>query len=361
MSKKVTLQDIADALGISRNTVSKAINNSEGLAEATREKILQKAVEMGYKQFSYMKTLSRLVKVEETAEERQREQKAPAFLGEIAVLSTSYLGLSHHFSSLMLDKLQRELLPLGYAVHFHHISSEDRKARALPFTFVRERVRGILCVELFDYGYGQMLSTLGLPLLFVDGPSRRSGRTLPADQLLMESVSGITRLTNLLLEKGVRRIGFIGDYEHCQSFFERYMAFRGAMLLAEVPVEERYMIKELSVLGIFEALRKLEELPEVFLCANDFVATDALQGLHRLGKRVPEDVMLCGFDDSPESRVFSPPLTTVHIHTQVMAYTAIQLLLSRMEEPNLDYRTVYTETELILRGSTPVLEAEQED
>ena len=49
MKKKVTIQDIADALGISRNTVSKAINNSEGLAEATKEKILQKAVEMGYR------------------------------------------------------------------------------------------------------------------------------------------------------------------------------------------------------------------------------------------------------------------------------------------------------------------------
>ena len=61
MKKKVTIQDIADALGISRNTVSKAINNSDGLAEATRQKILQKAVEMGYKQFSYVSSLIGLV------------------------------------------------------------------------------------------------------------------------------------------------------------------------------------------------------------------------------------------------------------------------------------------------------------
>ena len=58
MNKKVTIQDIADALGISRNTVSKAINNSEGLADSTREKILQKAIEMGYKQFSYAGSLA---------------------------------------------------------------------------------------------------------------------------------------------------------------------------------------------------------------------------------------------------------------------------------------------------------------
>ena len=54
MAGRVTIQDIADALGISRNTVSKAINNTGVLAEATREKVLKKAVEMGYKQFSYI-------------------------------------------------------------------------------------------------------------------------------------------------------------------------------------------------------------------------------------------------------------------------------------------------------------------
>lgn len=59
MANRVTVQDIADALGISRNTVSKAINNSPGLSAATRDKVLQKAAEMGYKQFSYLTMVSR--------------------------------------------------------------------------------------------------------------------------------------------------------------------------------------------------------------------------------------------------------------------------------------------------------------
>lgn len=54
MSTRVTIQDIADELGVSRNTVSKAINNTGILADATREKVLKKAAEMGYKQFSYV-------------------------------------------------------------------------------------------------------------------------------------------------------------------------------------------------------------------------------------------------------------------------------------------------------------------
>ena len=61
--KKVTIQDIADALGVSRNTVSKAINNSDRIADDTREKILQKAIEMGYKQFSYAQNQNNLEKL----------------------------------------------------------------------------------------------------------------------------------------------------------------------------------------------------------------------------------------------------------------------------------------------------------
>ena len=62
--------------------------------------------------------------------------------------------------------------------------------------------------------------------------------------------------------------------------------------------------------------------------------------------------MLCGFDDCAESRVSHPPLTTVHIHTRVMAFAAVQLLVSRIKEPSLDYRIVHTQTDLIHRDST---------
>jgi LacI family transcriptional regulator len=96
----------------------------------------------------------------------------------------------------------------------------------------------------------------------------------------------------------------------------------------------------------------LEELPDVFICANDFIAGDLFRGLFSIGKSVPEDVMLLGFDNSPESRIIRPFLSTVHIHTQVMAFSAMQLLISRKHEPSLDARIVHTETELILREST---------
>ena len=114
----------------------------------------------------------------------------------------------------------------------------------------------------------------------------------------------------------------------------------------------RFCIKNMNPEQLNNTLVSLGELPEVFICANDFVADDAIYALRKLGKSVPEDVLFCGFDDSPQSRIMTPSLTTVHIHTQIMAVAAMQLLLSRIEQPNLDYRTVHTETELIYRDST---------
>ena len=86
MSNKVTIQDIADALNLSRNTVSKAINNTGILAESTRERVLQKAIDMGYKQFSYAKSISEI--------HNPTLSSANTDLGEISLFTGSFLNNS---------------------------------------------------------------------------------------------------------------------------------------------------------------------------------------------------------------------------------------------------------------------------
>ena len=82
------------------------------------------------------------------------------------------------------------------------------------------------------------------------------------------------------------------------------------------------------------------------------MAGDLIRALYSIGKNVPEDVCVLGFDDAPESRISRPALSTVHIHTQGMAFSAVELLISRIKQPSLDFRTVHTQTDLILREST---------
>ena len=166
-----------------------------------------------------------------------------------------------------------------------------------------------------------------------------------------------------MFRRGKKRIGFIGECMHCTSFYERYMAYRNVMYLLNLPCPDEYcIIKNKEGLRnpsyadyreyLAECIKKLEQLPDVFICANDFVALDVMKVLKELGYSVPEDVYLCGFDDSPESKIITPSLTTIHIHSQIMGFSAVHLLMSRINEPSLNYRTIHTETSLIYREST---------
>ncbi len=208
-----------------------------------------------------------------------------------------------------------------------------------------------------------MLCDFDLPVLFIDCASDVESLSLRADRLLMDNRSGIFSFMREMKQRGKTRIGFLGDFGHCMSFFERYMAYREALVILDLPYNEQHCLtgEECHIEGkshyydyLLAELKEMQKtgLPDVFICANDFIAIDVLQAFRALDISVPEDVLLCGFDDSPESRIVTPPLTTIHIHSQVMGFSAVHLLISRINNPTLNYRTVYTETSLIYREST---------
>lgn len=182
----------------------------------------------------------------------------------------------------------------------------------------------------------------------------------------MENKLGIYYFISQIAKNGKKSVGYVGDMMHCRSFFERGAACMSAAAVNGLLPAERYSIppyrsaprpkKEIDYLNytddIFDMLRELPELPEVFVCANDFIAIHLISALRRMGLSCPEDILVMGFDDSPESRFHTPSLTTVHIHTQTMGDLAAEMILGRIAEPDREIRTVYSKTELILRHST---------
>ena len=349
MATKVTIQDIANELQLSRNTVSKAINNTGVLADATREKILRKAAEMGYKQFAYLPLF------QEGAAKTAGLSILPSDKREIAMLTTQFLS-SSHFSSMMLDRFQSEIDHLHSGMTIHRISPIELKEKKLPSSLNIQRTAGIICIEVFDYDYAQMLCDLDVPLLFVDTPVMDMRPPLKADRLYMENRIEVQNAVAHMVQRGKKRISFAGDKNHCQSFFERYMAYKDAVeyfglteglsTCAMPSGQQNYPV------SLYETIRRFKTMPDAFVCANDFVAMDLVKALNELGYSVPDDIWVCGFDDSQEASYFAPRLTSIHIHGQIMGYTAANLLMTRIEEPSLNYRTVYTETNLILREST---------
>lgn len=355
MATRVTIQDIADSLGLSRNTVSKAINNTGSLAPSTREAIFKKAQEMGYKLFSYASEDSSL----SFNVQRVKDEKIS---GDFALLTAGILD-SLHFSAKMLDVMQEEASKLGCGFTIYRVTQRELKEKKLPASFDKSRILGIFCVEMFDEEYCSLLCDLNMPLVFIDTPATFSPKTMRADVLLMENRNCIYEFIADMVNRGKKDFAFVGEAKHCRSFFERYDAFRGALTMYGLEYkEERALIGNITVCTngiqkvyrdyLIENLAKWEKIPEVIICANDFIAADLLMVFRERGIRVPEDTLICGFDDSPQALILSPPLTSIRINSHDMGFCAMDLMLSRIEAPTRAFRTVYVQTSLICRASS---------
>ena len=333
--KRVTVQDIADALGISRNTVSKALNNTGILSDATRKNILEKAEEMGYGR------LPAYPKVQEASSAPVRE----------LVLLTQAMPNASHFGSFLLNTFQEAISARHYKLSMYVIRETEVASLSLPLGLDVKKIHGIICIEQFDPAYTAMLSRLNVPILFVDGAADLDLSRLQGDFLLMENHHSIRSLTNALIASGRRRLAFAGNIHHCHSFFERYQGFLHA--LYDHSMEE--WTRRLCTANGFtkDLVAALPSLPDAIICANDFVAIDLMKVLKECGIRVPEDVWITGFDDASESRIVEPHLTTVHIPGSDMGLMAADLLLSRIKNPSLPYRIAYAQTSLCFRASAP--------
>ena len=176
-------------------TQFKAINNTGVLADATREKILRKAAEMGYKQFAYLPLF------QEDAAKTAGPFILPSDKREIAMLTTRFLNNSH-FSSMMLDRFQSEIDHLHSCMTIHRISPIEMKEKKLPSSLNIQHTAGIICFEVFDYDYAQMLCDLDVPLLFVDTPVMDMRPPLKADRLYMENRIEIQNAVAHMVQRG---------------------------------------------------------------------------------------------------------------------------------------------------------------
>ncbi|NEU27338.1 LacI family transcriptional regulator [Paenibacillus polymyxa] len=342
--EKVTIQDIADALGISRNTASKAINGSDSIPVDTRNKVIKKAIELKYKQFAYVETDSII----------------PKNQGNIA-LFTCNLPNSSHFGSFLISGLEKRISAEGYNLSIHIVRENETQAGILPNNFEASKVDGIICIEMFDPQYSELVTSLGLPTIFIDCSVDIFHPDLKADLLLMENEHSVYSVTKSLIDRGLTRIGFVGDYKHCKSFNERWVGYNRALIEAGLSVDlssciidqDRNYFSESDWMD--KQLEGISVLPSAFVCANDFIAVSVMKALKNKNLKIPEDIAVFGFDNAPESRIVEPHLSTVHIYNNEMGVTAAEMLLARVKDPSRPYQITHIRTEPIFRESTPTL------
>lgn len=333
------MQDIADACGLSRNTVSKIFNNRGTVPESTREVVLAKAKEFGY--------------ISSTA----GEADIPSADAKNIALLTHSKPLNHSFGSLFITSFTDRICRSGYNLKIFEISSDEYESKTLPSHFLPGDISGIIVIELFDREYTRMLCELGIPVMLIDSYSGAPEDLMSCDLIYMESFASSIAMTERMISAGASFIGFVGDKNHCCSFRERWNGFKKALDIAGLPLVPEICIMDDDILPYGEVdwvLSKLEAMPFIpdgFVCANDFLAIRVMQALRAKGLSIPEEVMVTGFDGSPEAEVVYPALTTASIPSVEIGRISADMLLERISSPSLPYRCSYIRTTPVWRDS----------
>jgi DNA-binding LacI/PurR family transcriptional regulator len=189
--------------------------------------------------------------------------------------------------------------------------------------------------------------------------------TLPqgSDYVRIDNIAAAFDATSHLIAQGRRRLAFIGAIDtalgkqpHSSGTMRRdgFLAALAAHGLDDGPDRIQVVDDWHREDGFAGARELLARHPEVdgIVCGNDDLATGALAMLRRLGRRVPEDVAVIGYDDTPDSRFTFPALSTIAPDKRTLAMTALDLLAERIQGYDGPPRTIDTPYTLVVRGST---------
>lgn len=338
MEKKVTIQDIADALDLSRNTVSKALNGKP-VPIKTRNAVLNAAIEMGYKGYKLAASSA-----------GTQSQKRFVILSTRLLLNINYYilvlrGMEENLLDYDVDLVQFRITnPASFSKFKHYLSSS--------------KVDGIICMEFFEPEYIAELLELDIALVFLDFPLYNSTLRGRYDIILPESQDVIKNFCmDMIRENNCRTFGFVGDYLHCRSFYERFTGMREALFLSSLPVDLQYSILEDDSMpydseSLTKVIHNLPALPDCFVAANDSIAINLLKALKNSKISVPKDIRVIGFDNVADSRNCTPPLTSVNVNKSLLGKRIISLLLDRIANPNQSNQIIHIASKVVIRSST---------
>ncbi|OUM94180.1 MAG: LacI family transcriptional regulator [Thermobacillus sp. ZCTH02-B1] len=331
--RRIVMQDIADRLNLSKNSVSQALSGKDGVSEETRRKIIQTAIEMGYR-----------YKPKRSSDGRNKRVRT---IGLIA--SEFAFSMKIFFGEIYLA-IEREAQSRGIGLRIQSITPEARDRLLLPDFIEKMDVDGLLILSHISTEYVNHVLSKGIPTVLID----HHDPLIEADAVLTNNRFGAYLAVRHLLELGHRRIGILGNIGASPSYLERWEGYLLAMREYGIEPPQAHMLirvrEEVGEIG--EALRAVEDKPSAWFCVNDGFAFFACSVLQNMGYAIPEDVSVCGFDNSDFSQIGMPKITTMNIDLNLFAKEAFAQLMRRIESPEDAYREILLPTRLVKREST---------
>lgn len=334
------MKDIADKLHISLNAVSIALNNKVGVSDAMRIKILKTADEMGYIQ--------------------KKQQYLNAFSkSNICVMMQSYYAKTGHFYSAVLYSIVEEAKKMGYNTI---ISYFDDSEFVRPECIVDNKVAGIIVIGKIQDLNLEDLEKCQLPIVLCDYTSTLKS----CHSVLSNNKAGGSIMCEYLIQCGFEKIGFFGDLNYSLNFRERFIGYYNTLhqhhmfekYQDELYIERYSVVEDIEnailsndVDTVIERIKTVENLPDVFMCANDSNAVLLIGALNKLGYRIPEDISVVGFDNTNMCERIVPKLTTINVDKERMGIRTVHKLLELLDDSNVYPETIQLGVTLIERDS----------
>ena len=305
----ITMKDIAQALGVSVATVSRALKDSPRISAERREAIKAYAREHNF---------SPNLLAESLRHSRVHPQR---------VIGVIMPQLNHFYFSSILSGIEEEASSRGYQIMVAQSDERyDREVRICQ-SFYENKVCGVIVSQAKDtvrYDHFQRLIDNGMPLVFFD----RICTGLNSNRVVVDDYMGAFNAVSHLAESGCRRVAFKRFVTVCDNRSD-----------AEV---------------ITPDLMRMDNPPDAFFAVNDDTAIGILYTVKRLGFRVPQDISICGFTNGERAIACDPMLTTVEQRGKVVGEEAANILINKVEGiiplDKVERRVV--RTRLIVRGTT---------
>ena len=334
MSKRTTIKDIAQVLNISTSTVSRALTDRWDVNPDTRRAVLEVAAQLNYSPNPISLSL----------------RKQQSFT--IGVVLPEFVN---SFFSEVIIGIQNVLSAKGYNILVAQSNESFIIEKKNIELFENNRVDGLMisvAKDSDDISVYESLIEKEIPLVFFN----RVPENVAVSKVIVDDRKWAFKATEHLIKQGCRRIAHLAGRDNLSVSRNRKQGYIDALKAYDMPVDESLIIEtgvqmETGVVGAMNLL-KMPLLPDGLFVVTDPVAIGAIKTLKKSGVRIPQDIAVVGFSESPAATIIEPNLTSVQQPTFEIGTAAAKLLLAQMSDIKPALQTVILDAVLNVRESS---------
>ena len=335
MAKAVKLADIAERVGVSTVTVSKALSGQKGVSEEVREKIRSIAEELGYQQPS-------------AARKSQNHKNFNIGI----LISERFLVKYESFYWQMYQAVATRATAEECFTMLEVIGKAEAESSRMPKLVQERKVDGIIVIGKMMDAYLQHMNTeAGIPVIYLDYYNGREA----SDSVISNSYYGTYELTYYLYRMGHRKIAYVGTLLAMESITDRYFGYQKALLELGLEQKKGWVLDDRHIeTGEIDTVNMLQipkDMPTAFVCNCDLTASFLIKKLKDNGYRVPEDISVVGFDNYLYPGLSDIQITTYEVDLKEMAKKAVYNMISKISNENYKPGIHIVEGHMVLKES----------